>query len=51
MSKMGEKVAYLKGLAEGLSLDTETKEGKLLSAQALEPVYLRPPHADLPNRA
>lgn len=26
-----EKVAYLKGLAEGLKLDTETKEGKLLS--------------------
>lgn len=27
-----EKVAYLKGLAEGLSLDKETKEGKLLLA-------------------
>ena len=27
-----EKVAYLKGLAEGLSLDTETKEGKSLLA-------------------
>jgi hypothetical protein len=27
-----EKVAYLKGLAEGLGLDTETKEGKILSA-------------------
>ena len=26
-----EKVAYLKGLAEGLALDTETKEGKLIS--------------------
>jgi len=26
-----EKVAYLKGLAEGLGLDTETKEGKLLT--------------------
>ncbi len=26
-----EKVAYLKGLAEGLKLDEETKEGKLLS--------------------
>ena len=25
-------------------------EGKLLTAQELEPVYLRPPHADLPNR-
>ena len=32
--------------AEGMAA-----EGKLLSAQALEPVYLRPPHADLPNRA
>ena len=27
-----EKIAYLKGLAEGLNLDTEKKEGKLLSA-------------------
>ena len=27
-----EKVAYLKGLAEGKELDTEKKEGKLLSA-------------------
>lgn len=27
-----EKVAYLKGLAEGLGIDSETKEGKLLSA-------------------
>ena len=26
-----EKVAYLKGLAEGMELDTEKKEGKLLS--------------------
>ena len=26
-----ERVAYLKGLAEGLGLDTETKEGKILS--------------------
>lgn len=26
-----EKVAYLKGLADGLNLDTETKEGKLFS--------------------
>ena len=26
-----EKVAYLKGLAEGLGLDTDTKEGKILS--------------------
>ena len=27
-----EKVAYLKGLAEGMERDTEKKEGKLLSA-------------------
>ena len=27
-----EKVAYLKGLADGMELDTEKKEGKLLSA-------------------
>ena len=27
-----EKVAYLKGLAEGLELNTEKKEGKLLAA-------------------
>ena len=27
-----EKVAYLKGLAEGIGLDSETKEGKLISA-------------------
>ena len=26
-----EKVAYLKGLAEGFGISTETKEGKLLS--------------------
>ena len=26
-----EKIAYLKGLAEGMNLDTETKEGKLFS--------------------
>lgn len=29
---LSEKVAYLKGLAEGLALDTETKEGKLINA-------------------
>ena len=28
---IGEKVAYLKGLAEGLELDTESKNGKLIS--------------------
>ena len=30
--EMIEKVAYLKGLAEGLALDTDTKEGKLIAA-------------------
>jgi hypothetical protein len=30
MEYITEKVAYLKGLAEGLELDTTTKEGKLL---------------------
>ena len=30
--KITEKVAYLKGLAEGMELDTEKKEGKLLAA-------------------
>ncbi len=30
--EISEKVAYLKGLAEGLALDKETKEGKLISA-------------------
>lgn len=29
---MNESVAYLKGLAEGLEIDTDKKEGKLLSA-------------------
>lgn len=29
---ISEKVAYIKGLAEGLSLDESTKEGKLLAA-------------------
>ena len=28
-----EKVAYLKGLAEGMELNTDKKEGKLLSAK------------------
>ena len=38
--------------AMSVALEAEklAAEGKLLSAQALEPVYLRPPHADLPNR-
>ena len=30
--EISEKVAYLKGLAEGLQLDGETKEGKVLLA-------------------
>ena len=30
--EISEKVAYLKGLAEGLNLDTESKEGKLIVA-------------------
>ena len=30
--EISEKVAYLKGLAEGLALDTECKEGKLIAA-------------------
>lgn len=29
---ISEKVAYIKGLAEGLSLDETTKEGKILAA-------------------
>ena len=27
-----EKIAYIKGLAEGLGVDTDTKEGKVLNA-------------------
>ena len=30
--EISEKVAYLKGLAEGLNLDTDSKEGKLIVA-------------------
>ena len=30
--EISQKVAYLKGLAEGLALDTETKEGMLIAA-------------------
>ena len=30
--EISEKVAYLKGLAEGLKLDTESNEGKLFAA-------------------
>lgn len=32
MSKMGEKVAYLKGLAEGLGVTAENDKGKLMLA-------------------
>ena len=32
MSKMGEKVAYLRGLAEGLGVTAETDKGKLMLA-------------------
>ena len=32
MSRMGEKVAYLKGLAEGMRLDAGSDQGKLLLA-------------------
>ena len=32
MMTITEKVAYLKGLADGMKLNTETDEGKLLSA-------------------
>ena len=38
MSRMGEKVAYLKGLAEGLGVTAESEQGKLMLAmiEALE---------------
>lgn len=29
---ISEKISYIKGLAEGLALDTDTKEGKVLTA-------------------
>lgn len=32
MSKLGEKVAYLKGLAEGMRLDAQSDQGKLVAA-------------------
>ena len=31
MKKLGEEVAYLKGLAEGLDIDDKSKEGKMIS--------------------
>lgn len=38
MSKLSEKVAYLRGLAEGMNIDTKKNEGKLLNEviEALE---------------
>lgn len=49
-----EKVAYLKGLAEGLALDAESKEGKLISViidilddMALELEDMRDEQSDL----
>ena len=49
-----EKVAYMKGLAEGLGLDGQTKEGKLLTVMmdilddmALEPQDMREGQIDL----
>ena len=32
MDRMGEKVAYLKGLAEGLNIDAQSEQGKLMLA-------------------
>ena len=32
MSRIGEKVAYLKGLAEGLGVNAETEQGRLMLA-------------------
>ena len=32
--KLGEKVSYLKGLMEGLSIDESTKEGKVIAVMA-----------------
>ena len=32
MDRMGEKVAYLKGLAEGLGIDAQSEQGKLMLA-------------------
>ncbi len=54
MSNLSDRVSYLKGLAEGLKLDTETNEGKLiekilevLSDLAAEVQSLREDHEDL----
>ena len=53
--KLGSKFVFKTAFATAamsVALEAErlAQEGKLLSAQELEPVYLRPPHADLPNR-
>ena len=42
MGYLSEKAAYLKGLAEGLGIENETKEGKLLNAiiEALDEIAL-----------
>ena len=54
MSNLTDRVSYLKGLAEGLKLDTEKNEGKLiekmmelLSDMAAEMDELRHDHEDL----
>lgn len=48
MSKMGEKVSYLKGLAEGLGVDAETAQGKLTYAliETLEAIAAHGDEAD-----
>ena len=52
--EIAEKVAYLKGLMEGMELDTEKKEGKLLAAMidvlediAVELQYIEEEQAEL----
>ncbi len=54
MNNLSDRVAYLKGLAEGLKLDTETNEGKLiekileaLADVAAEITSIRQEHDDL----
>ena len=50
MENIGEKVAYLKGLAEGLKVDASTNEGKMIIA-AVEntgkPAIKRPSGVDI----
>lgn len=45
MSKMSEKVSYLKGLAEGLGVDGESAQGKLFNA-LLETLKVVAEHGD-----